>query len=90
MNDILLVTIPSLLSLIGVIVTAVLSNKKQDKHQKNYETKVDEYKDLTNFKLDQLEKKQDKYNNLQERTLRNECHIEEIQHDIKYLKKKVE
>lgn len=90
MHDILLVTIPSLLSLIGVIVTAAFTNKKQNKHQRDYNAKVDEYKDLTTYKIEQLEKKQDKYNNLQERTLRNECHIEEIQHDIKYLKKRVE
>lgn len=41
----------------------------------------------TLYRLDQLEKKQDKYNNLQERMIKAEKDIEAIYEDIDELKK---
>ena len=41
----------------------------------------------TLYRIDQLEKKQDKYNNLQERTLTNENDIKHIYHELEDLKK---
>ena len=41
----------------------------------------------TLYRIEQLEKKQDKYNNLQERTLTNENDIKHIYHELEDLKK---
>lgn len=41
----------------------------------------------TLFRIEQLEKKQDKYNNLQERTLLNETNIKQLYKEIEEIKK---
>ena len=41
----------------------------------------------TLYRIEQLEKKQDKYNNLQERTLLNETDIKHLYSEIEELKK---
>lgn len=41
----------------------------------------------TLFRIEQLEKKQDKYNNLQERTLLNETNIKQLYKEIEDMKK---
>lgn len=41
----------------------------------------------TLYRIGQLEKKQDKYNNLQERTLKNETEIKHIYYEIDEIKK---
>lgn len=41
----------------------------------------------TLFRIEQLEKKQDKYNNIQERTLANEKDIKHIYYEIDEIKK---
>lgn len=41
---------------------------------------------LTNFRIEQLEKKVDKHNSVVERTFKLEGQVEEIFHDIKELK----
>lgn len=41
----------------------------------------------TLYRIDQLEKKQDKYNNLQERTLKNETDIKHIYYEIDEMKR---
>ena len=40
----------------------------------------------TLYRIEQLEKKQDKYNNLQERTLMNENNIKHIYYEIEEIK----
>lgn len=40
----------------------------------------------TLYRIEQLEKKQDKYNNLQERTLTNENNIKHIYYEIEEIK----
>lgn len=86
-TEIWVVLIPTLGSLIGVIITSIITFKKQQQtqkvHNQEYSRKVDEYKDLTSYKIEQLEKKQDKYNNLQERTWRLEGNVEELNKEMR-------
>lgn len=42
---------------------------------------------LIDYRVSELEKKQDKHNNLMERTFRIEGHVQELQHEIMDLKK---
>lgn len=42
---------------------------------------------LIDYRVSELEKKQDKHNNLMERTFRIEGHVQELQHEIVDLKK---
>ena len=42
---------------------------------------------LLDYRLSELEKKQDKHNNLMERTFRLEGKMDEVTHEIGYLKK---
>lgn len=44
---------------------------------------------LTSFRLEQLEKKVEKHNNVIERTFRLEGRMQEAEHDIRDLKKQV-
>ncbi len=75
MKEILMVTIPPLLTLIGVIITV-------NKGNKNTNAKIKEQTDLTLYRIDQLEKKQDKHNQLIGRMYevekKNEVHEEQI------------
>lgn len=41
---------------------------------------------LTNYRIEQLEKKVDAYNNVKERTFVLEGKVEELQHDVRDLK----
>ena len=43
---------------------------------------------LISYRIEQLEKKQDKHNNALERLVKAEGHIEELQNDVKELKAK--
>ena len=68
--------IGSVCTLIGVIVSSYYGNKKQSKERANYQKennrKIDDYKDVTLYRIKQLELKQEKYNNLQERIAKDE------------------
>lgn len=44
---------------------------------------------LTNYRIEQLEKKVEKHNSVVERTFRLEGEVLEIQHDIRDIKKKL-
>lgn len=59
-TEIWVAVITSICSLVGVIITVIYGNKKQAKETRSY-------KDLTTYKIEQLEKKQDKHNTLIER-----------------------
>ena len=59
-EGIIVAIITGVLALAGVIITAVINNKSTKKTLK-------EQTDLTLYRLDQLEKKQDKHNTLIER-----------------------
>ena len=60
MKEILIATIPSLLALVGVVITVYVGNK-------NTQLSVKEQVNLTLYRIEQLEKKQDKHNSLIER-----------------------
>lgn len=44
---------------------------------------------LMNYRIQQLEKKVEKHNNVVERMYKAEGHIEELQHDIKEIKNRI-
>lgn len=88
-EGIIIALIGSGLSLLGVIITVVWGNKINAKRSK-------EQTDLTVYRIKELEKKQDKYNHLQERVAKMERHdaavdakITDMRDDIKDIKKMI-
>lgn len=84
--DLMKYVIPSILTLIGVIITVRKSHA-------DTKAKIEEQSKLTLYRIDQLEKKQDRYNNLQERMImaehnikRNAENIDDTNHRIDELK----
>lgn len=75
--------ITSVGSLMGVIVTVALGNKKNAERSK-------EQTDITLYRIGELEKKQDKYNHLQERTFRDEQDIAVIKEDLKSIRERID
>lgn len=71
------------LSLIGVVVTCVVSNKNTT-NKVTQELKV--HQAVTDTKLEALRTEVNKHNNVIERTFRLEGQMEEVQHDIRDLK----
>ena len=86
--------IVALIGLIGTIVTVAYGNKKNEERnaerQEAYKKNTEEQTALILYRIKELEKKQDKYNHLQERTFKDEQDIAVIKSDIKSLKEKVE
>lgn len=86
--------IVALIGLIGTIVTVALGNKKSEERQaasdKTRDKQTKEQTDLIIYRIGELEKKQDKYNHLQERTFKDEQDIAVIKMDIKAIKEKME
>ena len=82
-ENVLIATIPPLLSLIGVIVTVVYGNKKTTKATaeaaQKTEAAVKEHTDITLYRLDQVEKKQDIHNGVIERVYNLEKTVELLQ-----------
>ena len=68
-----------LCTLLGVI----LANKKANKQQS---TNIEGYKNLTLYRIDQLEKKVELHNNAVERLFIAEGNIKELQHEVRDLK----
>lgn len=79
-EGILIATIPSLLSLIGVIVTVIYGNKKTAKATtaaaEKTEAAVRQHTDVTLYRIDQLEKKQEIHNGVIERVYNLEKTVE--------------
>lgn len=75
--------IVAIISLVGTIVTVVWGNKKNAERS-------EEQTNLTLYRIGELEKKQDKYNNLQERTYRDEQNIAIIKEDIKAIRERID
>lgn len=71
------------LSLIGVVITCVISNKTTT-NKVTQELKV--HQAVTDTKLEALRTEVNKHNNVIERTFRLEGQMEEVQHDIRDLK----
>ena len=81
--------IVALIGLAGTIITVVWGNKKNAERSK-------EQTEVTLYRIGELEKKQEKYNCLQERVANREIHdakyderIQEMRDDIKQIKKKI-
>jgi hypothetical protein len=70
MKEIIIASIAPVFTLIGVIVTVVIGNKKTN-------ASIKEQTDLTLYRIEQLEKKQDKHNGLIDRMYKVEdtCHV---------------
>lgn len=86
--------IVALIGLVGTIVTVIVGNKKNDerseKRQKEADERSHEQTELILYRIGVLEKKQDKYNHLQERTYRDEQDIAVMKADIKSIKEKMD
>lgn len=79
-EGVLIATIPSVLSLIGVIVTVIYGNKKTTKATTEAAAKteaaVKEHTDVTLYRIEQLERKQDIHNGVVERVYNLEKSVE--------------
>lgn len=64
---------------LGVVVTVVIGNKKSKENMK-------EQTNLTLYRINELEKKQNLHNNLIERTYKLEGKVLELQHEVQDLK----
>lgn len=69
MKEIMIAIIPSMLTLVGVVVTVIFGNKRTAQIAK-------EQTDLTLYRIEQLEKKQDKHNGLIERMYKVEDRLD--------------
>lgn len=85
MTDILVAAISSIIGFCGVLVTVIVGQRKTSKDIKSQS-------DLTLYRIEQLEVKQDKHNTLIERMYRIEdrtddmtSHINDIEHKIENL-----
>lgn len=70
-------------SFFGVVIT-VIWGKKKDAERSEEQTK------LILYRIGELEKKQDKYNHLQERTYKDEQDIAVMKKEIKAMKERME
>ena len=71
------------LSLIGVIVTCAVGNKKTTDKVTH---KLEVHQAVTDTKIEELSRQMSKHNNIMERTFKLEGQMAECQHDIKDLK----
>ena len=79
--------ITSLCSLAGIIITVVVGNKRND--EKN-EKRQKEQTEVVLYRIGELEKKQDKYNHLQERTWKDEQDIAVMKEDLKAIRERID
>ena len=77
--EIIVAIITSVFTFLGVVFSVRAGNKKTAKEVKGQT-------DLTIYRINELEKKQNVHNNLIERTFRLEGKVEELQHDVRDLK----
>lgn len=83
MTEILISLITGILSLVGVVVTVHSGNKKTEAQMK-------EQTDLTLYRIDQLEKKVEKHNNVIERVYALEKNEAVIEEEIKVANHRIE
>lgn len=82
-GEILVAIITGCFTFAGVVVTVIWGNKKNAERS-------EEQTNLTLYRIGELEKKQDKYNHLQERTFRDEQDIAVIKGDIRAIKERID
>ena len=83
MVEIIVSLISGILTLAGVIITVAAGNKKTS-------AKIKEQSDLTLYRIDQLEKKQDKHNTLIERMYAAEDKINLFDEKIKVVNHRID
>lgn len=79
--------ITSVGSLAGIIITVAIGNKRND--EKN-EKRQKEHTEVVLYRIGELEKKQEKYNHLQERTWKDEQDIAVIKKDLKAIRERID
>ena len=79
--------ITSLGSLAGIIITVSIGNKRND--EKN-EKRQKEHTEVVLYRIGELEKKQEKYNHLQERTWKDEQDIAVIKKELKAIRERID
>lgn len=77
--EIVVAIISGAFTFLGVVITVIMGNKKSSKN-------VKEQTDLTLYRIEELERKQDKHNTVIERTYKLEGEVQELQHEVKDLK----
>ena len=77
--EIIVAIVSGAFTFLGVIIT-VFAGKKQQRAEMKEQT------DLILYRIKELEKQQNKHNNLMERTFKLEGAVTELQHEIKDLK----
>lgn len=82
-TEVIIAIITSSCSLIGVILTVIFGNKQTQKNLK-------EHADLTIYRIEQLEKKQDKHNTLIERMYKIEDRASVIEERLKVANHRIE
>lgn len=82
-EGIIVALITSVFTLAGVIITVKNGNKKTQQS-------VKEHTDLTIYRIEQLEKKQDKHNNVIERTYKVEDRLNVIDEKLKVVNHRID
>lgn len=82
-SEIWVALIGSIGTFLGVVITVIYGNKKNEKNNK-------QTADLTLYRIGQLEHKVELHNNAVERLFKVEGQVREIEHDIKELKHRKE
>jgi hypothetical protein len=82
-TEIIVALIAGIFSVVGTIITVAIGNKRTEKS-------VKAQGDLTLYRIEQLEKKQDKHNCLMERVFRLEKHEAVIDEEIKVANHRIE
>lgn len=85
------------LSLIGTIVTVLVTNrqtlaaldKKSELSDAKLDAKLERHQAVTDTKIDELTQKVERHNNMIERTYQLEGRMNEAEHDIRDLKERV-
>lgn len=83
MTEIIVAIITGIFTLVGVVITVLYGQKQTEK-------KIQASSDLTLYRLEQVEKKQDKHNNLIERVFKIEQHNAVVDEEIKVANHRIE
>lgn len=83
MEAILVAIITGVFAFAGTVITTVWGSKKNAKN-------TEDYKNITIYRIEQLEKKQDLHNHAVERLFVCEGQITELQHDVRDIKNKLD
>lgn len=77
--EIIVAIVSGAFTFLGVVITVLVGNKKAS-------AEIKEQTDLTLYRIKELEKQQNKHNNVMERTFKLEGAVKELQHEVADLK----